>query len=257
MKNSKNRLKVWRSVTTLLILLTILLFPVMASAKVDIKIDKYEDSLKFVVKNIGRESTYVLNSLTIINDKGKSIYISHDPSSAEILRISQGKSYTFGWNIENIPNGKYKAKIYQGDNWKKLTAISIEFRIEHKNGKLVFYTDKTFYKYRDSIDITLKNLDKNSIYVNVNNWKITDLKSKKVVRFLSHDCTFGYGDCADIFEKLTHDKYIEQTWDQKDSTGKQVKSGSYAVTAEYSNKEHPSKKDIKTISTKTFYIRSK
>lgn len=258
MKNSnKNILKVSKLVSTSLILLTILLFPVMASAKMDITIDKYEDSLKFVVKNIGMDPTYLLNSLTILNDKGKPIYTSHDPSSAEILKISRDKSYTFEWNTENIPDGKYKAKIYQGDNWKKLTAISIEFRIEHKSGQLVLYTDKTFYKYGESIDITLKNLDKDSVYVNVNNWKITYLKSKKVVRFLSHDCTFGYGDCADIFEKLTHDKYIEQTWDQKDSTGKQVKSGSYAVTAEYSNKEHPSKKDIKTISTKTFYIRSK
>ncbi len=108
MKNSeKKRLKMWKLVPIVMIFLAIMLFPAIASsAKVDLKIDKQEDSLKFVVKNIGKESTYVLNSLTIINDKGKSIYISHDPSSAEILRISQGKSYSFGWNIENIPNGK-------------------------------------------------------------------------------------------------------------------------------------------------------
>lgn len=255
MDNSKkNMLKIGKLVSTALILFSIMLLPVIASAKMDINIDKNEDSLKFAVKNIGKESTYLLNSLTIINDKGKTIYTSHDRSSAEILRISRDKSYIFEWNTENIPDGKYKAKIYQGDNKRKLEAISIEFQIKHSSGKLIFYTDETFYKYGHGVDITLKNSGKNSIYVNVNNWKIIDLKSKKVVRILSHECSIGYGGCADLFEEF-HDEYLEQTWDQKDSKGKQVKPGSYAVTAEYSTKEHPSGKDIKTISTKTFYIR--
>ena len=192
--------------------------------------------------------------------KEKDVYTSQEQSSAELLKIGPGVSYTFEWNIDDVPEGKYIQKIYQGDDKRNLKAISFDFLRGKRQDKPILYTGNKFYKYGENVDITFMNMGTYTIYVNVNNWEIKNLDTGKVVIRISQDCTFGYGygygGCGDSFEPLRFLKTIERTWDQKDSNGKQVVPGKYDVTAEYSNKDPSSEKiRIEKISTKKFYIR--
>lgn len=237
-------------------LLTIILFSTIAFAKVDVQINQQDDSVIFVVKNVGKSPTYVLNALTVLDEEGNTIYTSQELSSNEVLRINPGVSYTFEWNADDVSEGTFTGKIYQGDEKRTLRATLTKFAIKPIPGRPRFYTDKKSYRYGENVDVRFRNMGPGTIYVNVNNWKITNLDTEKVVNTLSKDCTFGYGGCADSFEPLRFLKQIEQTWDQKDSSGNQVAPGSYMVTAEYSNND-PSfgRPDIKTLSTKKFFIR--
>ncbi len=255
----KNRIrlnaKIWKIVPVAL--LTIMLFSTIAFAEVDVQINQQDDSVKLVVTNVGKSPTYILNALTLLNEKGNPIYTSQELSSAEVLKINPGISYAFEWDTEGAPEGRYIGKIYQGDNKGSLRAKSINFQIGKRPGKPILYTDKKIYKPGKKIDVTFKNMGLGTIYVNVNNWEIINLDTGKVVFTLSQDCTFGYRGCADSFEPLRFMKDIEQTWDQKDTKGNQVAPGSYIVTAEYSNTDPSSGRfDIKTVSTKKFFIRS-
>lgn len=254
----KNRIrlnaKIWKIVPVAI--LTIMLFSTIAFAKLEVKIDQQDDNVKFIVKNVGNKPAYVLNALTILDEGGNAFYTSQDPSSAELLNINPGVSYTFELDSENVPEGNYAGKIFQGDGKRSLVATSIGFQIKKKSGKPVLYTDKKFYKYGKDVDITFRNMGLGTIYVNVNNWKITSLDTGKIVNILSQDCTFGYGGCADSFEPLRFMQKLEQTWDQKDSSGNQVVPGSYIVAAEYSvNNPSSGTPEIKTISSKKFSIR--
>jgi len=241
-----------------ILLVTVMLFPAMASANLDVHVDEQNDNVRLEVKNIGNDSIYLLNSLTVSNEAGKKVYISQDPSSAELLRVRPGITYTFEWDPNNAPEGKYTQKIYQGDDRKNLKALTFDFSMGKKHNKPILYTDKKFYKFGENVDISFINMGTYSIYVNVNNWEIRNRDTNKVVFRLSQDCTFGYGygNCADSFEPLWFLKTIERTWDQKDTSGNQVAPGKYDVTAEYSNNDPSTGKiKIKTITTKMFYIR--
>lgn len=245
---------IWKIVPVAL--LTIMLFSTIAFAKVDVQINQQDDSVRFVVKNVGESPAYILNALTVLNEKGNTIYTSQELSSNEVLRINPGISYTFEWNTGDVPEGTFTGKIYQGDDKRTLRAALTKFEIKPIPGRPRFYTDKISYRHGENVDVIFRNMGLGTIYVNVNNWKITNLDTGEVVNILSKDCTFGYGDCADSFEPLRFLKQIEQAWDQKDSSGNQVVPGSYMVTAEYSNND-PSfgSPDIKTISTRKFFIR--
>jgi hypothetical protein len=246
----------WSLVLLAIVLLTLMMLPAMASAKVDVHIDQQNDNVRFDVKNIGDKPTHVLNSLAVSNEAGKKVYTSQEQSSAELLRIDPGVSYAFEWDINNVPEGKYIPKFYQGDERRNLKAISFDFSIRKRPDNSILYTDKKFYKYGENVDIDFKNMGSHTLYVNVNNWEIRNQDTEKVVFSPSQDCSFGYSGCADSFEPLKFLKTIEKTWDQKDSNGNQVKSGKYDVTAEYSNKDPSSGKiRIETITTKKFYIR--
>jgi len=247
--------KLWKIVP--LALLTIMLFSAMASANVDVQTYEQEDSVRFVITNVGEVPTYVLNALLELDKTGNTIKTSQELSSAELLRILPGKSYTFELNTDDLPEGEYTGKIYHGDDRRDLRAISKDFLKARKPGKPIFYTDKKLYKYGKKIDVTFQNMGFGTIYPNVNNWEITSLDTGNVVYTLSKDCPpYGYGgSCEDFFERLRFMDDIEQTWDQKDSSGNQVASGRYEVTAEYSLQDPSSgTPDIKTISTKTFFI---
>jgi hypothetical protein len=239
-----------------LALLTLMLFSAMASAKVDFYAQEQNDSVKFVVKNVGNESEYVLNSLIVSNDTGIEIYASEQTSSAGLLDISSGNSYTFELYTGDIPEGNYKAKIYRGDNKKNLKAISIDFVRGKRHNKPILYTDKKFYTYGENVDIAFMNMGTYTIYVNINNWEIKNLDTGKVVYRASQDCTFGYDNCSDSFEPLRFLKTVENSWDQTDIKGNQVVPGKYDVTAKYSKNDPSSTKmRIETISTQKFYIR--
>jgi hypothetical protein len=245
--------KIWKIVPVSL--LTMMLFSTMAYAAVDIHTDQQDDSVRFITKNVGASPTYVLNALTILDAKGNTIYTSQDISSAEVLRINPGVSYTFEWDSGDVPDGTYRGVIYQGDIKRSLRTTSTNFVIKPRPGKPSLYTNKISYSYGESVDVTFNNAGLGTIYVNVNNWKITDLDTGKVVNTLSQNCSFGYGGCADSFDPLRFMRQVKQTWNQKDSRGNQVSPGSYIVTAEYSNKDPSSgKPNIKTISTKKFFL---
>jgi len=253
---SKSNARTWTIVTIEVALLIILLFPPMVSAKVDVSVDQLDDRMKFEVKNVGEQPTFVLNALTVLDEKGNVVYTSQDLSSAELLKIEPGISYSFEWNMDNIPEGKYKNKIYQGDNKRNLRPISLDFLRGKRQGKPILFTGKQFYKIGEDVDMTLMNMGTRIIYVNINNWEVKNLDTGNVVYRLSQDCSFGYGGCADSFEPLRFLKAIEKTWNQKDNKGNQVVPGKYEVTAEYSKKDPSSGKiKIETISTKKFYIR--
>lgn len=257
MKNkTKENAKIGKIVSMTLVFLTLLIFTTTAHASVNTHIEEDDDTVRLIVENTGDNPAYVLNSLSVSDEKGNDIYTSQERSSAEVLRINPGKKYTFEWDTQDVPEGNYKEKIYQGDNSKNLKSISIDCKIKPKPGKLIFYTDEKFYKFGKSVDVIIKNNARGTIYVNVNNWKIINLETQKVVKTLSDDCTFGYGGCADSFKPFKFMQKLKQTWDQKDNNGKQVASGSYMVTAEYSNRDPTSgRRDIQTISTKKFFIR--
>lgn len=248
--------KTWLLVPLALALLTLMLFPVMASAKLDVHMDQQNDSVRFEVKNAGDKPTYLLNSLTVSDEAGNIVYNSQEQSSAELLKIEPGVSYAFEWDIDDVPEGKYIQKIYQGDERRNLSAISFDFSRGKRQDKPILYTGKKFYKYGEDVDIAFMNMGTYIIYVNVNNWEIENQDTGEVVFRASQDCTFGYGSCADSFEPLRFLKTIEKTWDQKDSNGNQVVPGKYDLTAEYSKKD-PSSGSIRieTITTKKFYIR--
>ena len=255
---NKGRLntKTWSLVPLALVLLTLVMFPAMASAKVDVHINQQDDSVRFEVKNIGDKPTYVLNSLSVSDEAGNTVYTSQEQSSAELLKIEPGVSYSFEWDSNHVPEGKYLQKIYQGDERRNLKPISFGFSLGKRHDNPILYTDKKFYKYGENVDIAFMNMGTQTIYVNVNNWEIRNQDTGEVVYSPSQDCSFGYGGCADSFEPLRFLKTIEKTWDQKDSNGNQVESGKYDVTAEYSNKDPSSGKiRIETITTKDFYIR--
>ncbi len=252
----RSNVKTWLLVTLALALLTLMLFPSMASAKVDVHTDQQNDSVRFEVKNTGDKPTYLLNSLLVSDEEGRNVYTSQEKSSAELLKIDPGISYAFEWDIDDVPEGKYVQKIYQGDDKKNLSAISFDFLRGKRQEKPILYTGKKFYKYGENIDIAFINMGTYTIYVNVNNWEIKNRDTGEVVFRPSQDCSFGYSGCADSFEPLKFLKTIERTWDQKDSDGNQVAPGKYDVTAEYSNKDPSSGKvKIEKITTKKFYIR--
>jgi hypothetical protein len=252
----RSNAKTWLLVTLALALLTLMLLPAMAFAKVDVHINQQNDSVRLEVKNTGEKSTFLLNSLTVSDDSGKKVYTSQETSSADLLNLEPGVSYAFEWNIDSVPEGKYIQKIYQGDDRRDLRAISFDFVRGKRHNKPMFYADKKFYKYGENVDIAFMNMGTNKIYVNVNNWEIRNRDTGKVVFSLSKDCTFGYSDCGDSFEPLRFLKTIEKTWYQKDSNGNQVASGKYDVTVEYSDKDPSSGKiRIETITTNKFYIR--
>ncbi len=248
--------KTWLLVPLALALLTFMLLPAMASAKVDVQMDQQNDSVRLVVKNTGDNSTFLLNSLIVSDEEGKSVYSSQEKTSAELLKIDPGVSYTFEWDIDDVPEGKYIQKIYQGDDKRNLNAISFDFLRGKRQDKPILYTGKKFYQYGENIDIAFINMGTYTIYVNVNNWEIKNRDTGKVVFRPSQDCSYGYSGCADSFEPLRFLKTIERTWDQKDNNGNQVAPGKYDVTAEYSNKDPSSGKvKIEKITTKKFYIR--
>jgi hypothetical protein len=259
MKNKvRSNAKTWLLVPLALALLTLILLPAMAFAKVDVHTDQQNDSVRFEVKNTGDKSTFLLNSLTVSDEEGNSVYTSQEKSSADLLNLEPGVSYVFEWNINNVPEGKYIQKIYQGDDRRNLKAISFDFLRGKRHDKPMLYTDKKFYKYGENVDIAFMNMGIHTIYVNVNNWEIRNRDTGNVVFRLSQDCTFGYSDCGDSFEPLRFLKTIEKTWDEKDSNGNQVTPGKYDVTAEYSNKDPSSGKvGIETITTNKFYVRPK
>lgn len=244
------------SMMLLLILLTLMMFSTTAYAKVDVHIEQNEDVVQFIVENTGHTPAYVLNSLTVSDKNGHVIYTSQERSSAEVLRIYPGKKYIFEWDTADVPEGNYKGKIYQGDNVKKLKSISIDCIVKPKPKEPIFFTDERFYKYGENVSVIFKNNNLRTVYVNVNNWRITNLDTRMVVRNLSIECSFGYGGCFDLFEPLKFRENVTQTWDQKDNSGRQVAFGKYMVTAEYSYRDPASgMQDIKNISTKTFFIR--
>ncbi len=251
----KNRIWLNRKICKIvpIALLTIMLLSAIASAELEVQTSQQDDNVKFIVKNVGKSSTYLLNALTLLDEKGDILYISQDPLSAEVLKMGPGISYQFDVDAGNMPEGRYIAKVYQGDNVKSLGAKIIDFQMQKRPGKPVLYADKKLYKSGKDVDITFRNMGFGTIYVNVNNWNISNLDTGEVVNTLSQDCTFGYGGCADLFKPLGFMKKIKQTWDQKDNNGNQVPPGSYKVTAEYSN--DPSGSDSKMISTQTFFIR--
>jgi len=246
--------KIWKIAP--LALLTLMLFSTIAFAKVDVQISEPDDGVKFVVKNVGERPTYVLNSLAILDDKGNKLYTSQELSSAELLKIDPGKSFTFEWDRVDVPEGVYTGKIYEENNKRNLRAISVNFLKLANQGKPKLFTDKKIYKFGENVDVIFRNMGLGTVYVNVNNWEITNPDTGEVVTTLSKECTFGYGGCVDSFEPLRFMKSIEQTWDQKDSSGNQVAPGKYMVTAEYSNSDPSSGSEIKTISTKKFFIKS-
>jgi hypothetical protein len=246
-----------------LALLTLMLFSAMASAKVDFHAVQIDDIVKLDVKNVGHETAFVLNSLKVSDDTGKEIYSSQNPSSAELVAIPPGNSFEFEWYIQDLPEGNYRPKIYQGDNKRELKAISINFFRGKRNNKPILYTDEKFYDYGEKVDITFMNMGTNKIYVNINNWEIKNLDTGKVVSRVSQDCSFGYGygygygsECPDYFEPLRFLKTVQNIWNQTDIKGNQVVPGKYDVTAEYSKNDPSSKKmRLETISTQKFYIR--
>ncbi|VVB89699.1 Uncharacterised protein [uncultured archaeon] len=243
--------KIWKIVAVAF--LTMMLLPAIVSAKMDVQTYQQEDSVKFVIKNTGEKPAYVFNALKILDDKGNEVYASQEPSSAEVLKINPGVSYTFEWNTDDVSEGRFRGILYEGDDKRTLKAIPTDIVIRSRPGKPKFYTDKMFYKNGESVDVTFRNMGLGTIYVNVNNWKITSLDTERVVDTLSEDCGFGYGyGCADSFEPLGFLKQVKQTWDQKDSSGDQVSPGNYMVTAEYENKQSG---NVNTISTKKFIIR--
>lgn len=232
-----------------------MLFPAMASANVDVHVDQQNDSVRLEVKNVGDKPVYVLNSLTVSDEKGKEVYTSQERSSAELLKIGPGIKYTFEWNIDDVPEGKYIQKIYQGEDRKNLKGISFEFMRGKRQEKAILYTGNKVYKYGENVDVTFMNMGTYSIFVNINNWEIKNIGTEEVVNKISQDCTFGYT-CGNSFEPLKFLKTIENSWDQKDISGKQVVPGIYEVTAEYSNKDPSSQRiGIEKISTKKFYIK--
>jgi len=255
----KNKIKlaiIGEMASMLLILLILMSFSTTAYARVDTHIEESEDVMRLVVENTGDRPTYVLNSLIVSDSKGNIIYTSQEGSSAEVLRIYPGKKYIFEWNTEDVPEGNYKEKIYQGDNAKTLRSISIDCFIKPKPRKPIFYTKEMFYKYGEKVTITFKNNDLRTIFVNVNNWEIINLDNREVVKNLSSECSYGYGGCMDLFEPLRFMQTVTQTWNQKDNSGKQVAPGKYMITAEYSYRDPASGiQDIRTISTKKFFIR--
>ncbi len=253
----KNRLKPtakpWKIVPVALALLTIMLFSTIASAEADVQIGQQDNSVDLIVKNVGESPTYVPNVLIISNEKGNIIYISQDLYTTEVLRIKPGISYTFTWDTANAAEGTYTAKIYVGDTKKNLRAVSIEIQIQKKPGKPVFSTNKKTYQSGENVDVTFTNKGFGTIFVNVNNWEIKNIDTNTVVGFLSQDCTFGYGSCADNFQPLGFMGFVQLTWDQRDIGGNQVDPGDYIVTAEFSETNPPLV--INTISTKKFVIK--
>jgi hypothetical protein len=253
----KNRIglnsKIWKIM--LAALFTLMLSSTIAFAKIDVQVNQQnDDSVSFVVENSGTGPVYVLNMLLILDNKGKTVYASQDLSSSELLKINSGVSYTFDWIPDDAGTGTYTGKIFSGDE-KTLSATLTKFELKPRSGKPRFYTNKISYKLGQNVDVTFRNNGLGTIYANVNNWKITNLDTGKVVNTLSLDCSFGYGygSCGNLFEPLKFMQKVKQTWDQKDSSGNQVVPGRYQVTAEYSN--NLSGSDSKTISTKTFFIR--
>ncbi|MCX9026971.1 MAG: hypothetical protein OIN86_02165, partial [Candidatus Methanoperedens sp.] len=72
MKNKiRENAKMWTIVPVAVALLFIMLFPAMASANVDVHVDQQNDSVRLEVKNVGDKPVYVLNSLTVSDEKGK------------------------------------------------------------------------------------------------------------------------------------------------------------------------------------------
>lgn len=239
-----------------LALLIILLLPTMVSSKVDVSVDQQEENINFEIKNVGDKPTYVINAMTVMDENGTSVYTSQELSRAELLRIEPGISYSFDLNTEDLPEGTYTNRIYQGDDRRNLKPISMEFQRGKRQQKPLMFTGKKFYKYGEEIDVTFMNMGTRILYVNVNNWEVRNLDTGNMVYELSQDCTFGYGGCADSFEPLRFLKAIEKTWKQKDGSGNQVAPGKYDVTAEYSNRDPTSGNiRIETIKTKKFYIR--
>ena len=253
MKNIEQRTKPWKIASVALALLTLTLFSTMASAKMDVNTDQLDENLTLVVNNSGDSPAYMLNAFTVLNENGEEVYSSQEPSEAELLRINPNISYTFEKDTEDLPEGNYTGKIYQGDDEKNLKEEKIDFHIKPRSGKLILNTDKKSYKSGKRIYVNFINRGFRNIYANVNNWKITDLDTGAVVYTLSQDCTFGYGDCANSFEPFSFREHIEQAWNQKDVSGHQVAPGRYMVTAEYS--DNPSGSESKTISTNTFFIK--
>ncbi len=253
----KNRLKPtakpWKIVPVALALLTIMLFSTAAFAQANVQVVQQDDGVDVIVTNGGDSSIYLLNAVTILDATGNIVYTSQDLSSAEVLRIRPGVSYTFTWNTATVADGSYTAKIYVGDTKKNLIASSIEILVQKKPGKPVFSTDKKTYQSGQNVDVTFTNKGFGTIFVNVNNWQIRNIDTNTVVGFLSQDCTFGYGSCADNFQALGFMGFVQLTWDQKDTGGNQVDPGDYIVTAEFSETNPPLV--INTISTKKFVIK--
>ncbi len=248
----KLKTELWKIVPASILIMVLL--STMASSNADVQGIQQDNMVKFDVKNVGTDPMYVLNALIVFDSSGNTIYSSQKLSSAEVLKLEPGAIYTFEWNTENVPEGKYTAKIYQGDEIKSLIANPVSVELGRKPAKPVLYTDRKFYESGESVSVTFQNNGIATIYANVNNWEITNLDTGTVVYTLSRDCSYGYGGCADSFEPFGFMEYIEQTWDQKDTGGNQVASGSYMVTAEYSESSSGVPND--TISTKKFIIRT-
>lgn len=258
----KNKLlfnaKTWSLVPLGLTLLILMLFSTMASAEVEVHTKQQDDSVNLEIENVGNETAYILNSLTILDQTGNIVYVSQDPVSAELISISPGINYTLEWDTNGVLEGNYTSKIYHGDNKRNLKAISSDFFRGKRNQKPIFYTDKKFYKYGEEVVITFMNMGTNTIYVNINNWEIKNLDTGIVVSCVGKDNIFGYGPCGGYsFEPLRFLKTIDNFWNQENIKGNQVVPGKYDVTAQYSRNDPASGKIIiETISTKKFYIRS-
>lgn len=254
MKTIKRLLKsnIWK------ILLIAILLTSVVSAKADVTVSLGEDFVKFTVKNTGSSPIYILNVLTVLDSKGKVVYTSGDISTADVLKLNPGISYTFIWDTLGATIDIYSGKLYIGNDKKYLiSTYANSFNIPEKSDDVHFYTDKSSYKYGESVDITLSNDGSSVVYVpNIYNtkWEIVDKSGKTIVHIPPGYCEgYGYGECKPDYYELKHNEKLEQIWNQKDDSGEQVKPGTYNARAVYSFDS--SDLDKIKISTKPFVIK--
>jgi len=224
------------------ILFIVILLTGIASARADITVKPGEDIVKITVKNTGSSPIYVLNVLTIVGSGGDIVYTSGDISSADILKISPKKSYTFSWNTYDATDDTYKGKIYIGNTKKSLTStFTKSFKVPERSKNVHFYTNKKSYKKGQNVGITLRNDGLDIVYVpNLydTKWEIINQKTKEVIHIPFEGCNVegqtSYGGCQPYYYELRHHNTAKQTWNQKDDSGKQVKPGTYIAKAVYS-----------------------
>lgn len=217
------------------------------SFSTDKKVYEQGETIIFKVTNTGKSPIYVLDQVVVIQSKA---------NVNTVLKISPGKSYSWNYDSSSLTIGKqYRGLIFWGKTKTKLQSLSTSsFEIIKPKEKVQFFSDKSSYKYKQNVKLTLKNNDNKDIYISADRkWKIKNSKGD-IVRTLYKDCGIGYGGCFPPFDDILPKKSTSMIWNQKDDTGKYVAPGDYSSVATYTYNADGS--GMQDIFTNIFKIKS-
>lgn len=240
------------------IFLTIFLLAGIGSAVADVSFSNDKDVYgrgdvaAFTVKNTGTSPIYVLDQIFVVEKEDIKV-MKEGVKTATVLKISPGKSYTWKYDSSGLTIGsKYKGSIFWGTDKYNLKPLYTS-PLDITAGLPKFYTDKSSYVYGKNILLVLRNNDDQTIYIpNQKNWKIKSLQTDTIVKTISTDCEYGYGDCYPPFIPIDPSDIAYASWNQKNDGNVQVSPGYYLANAQYSYNDDGS--SIQDISSNTFKI---